>query len=195
MEKGRLEAFTDGVIAVIITIMVLELKAPHAEHEATWQALSELWPVFVSYVVSFVYVAIYWNNHHHMMHVVKHINGRVMWANMHLLFWLSLFPFVTSWVAESDFAMVPVVLYGVVLLMASASWPILLRQLIACNGGPEGELGAAMGKDYKGKLSFVTYLIAIPIAFVAPRTSCLIYAATGLIWLIPDRRIERKIKI
>src|SRR5450432_770049 len=156
MGKERLNAFTDGVIAVIITIMVLELKAPHDE---SWHGLLQQWPIFVSYVVSFTYVAIYWNNHHHLMQLVHHINGKVMWANMHLLFWLSLFPFVTSWVAESDFAPVPVVLYGTVLLMASIAWPILMVQLIVCNGGREGHLGQATGADVKGKLSMAAYFI------------------------------------
>jgi uncharacterized membrane protein len=190
VDKERLNAFTDGVMAVIITIMVLELKAPH---DSSWPALSALWPVFLSYVVSFVYVGIYWNNHHHLMHPVSRINGRVMWSNLHLLFWLSLFPWVTSWAAETNFAPVPVALYGFVLLMAACAWPILQNALIAANGGPSGTLGAAVGADLKGKVSIVAYLVAMGLAFVEPWIGCLIYAGVGLMWFIPDRRIESKV--
>jgi uncharacterized membrane protein len=192
MEKGRLEAFTDGVIAVIITIMVLELKAPH---EATLQALLGIWPVFLSYVLSFVYVAIYWNNHHHMMHVVKHINGKVMWANLHMLFWLSLFPFMTSWLNESHPmpAPLPTALYGVVLLMAGIAWIPLERTLVACNGGWDGTLGQMLGYDWKTKTSVLIYAVAIGLAFFVPIASCVLYAVVAAIWLVPDRRIERHV--
>jgi len=194
MEKGRFEAFTDGVIAVIITIMVLEMKAPH---EATWQALHAIWPVFASYVLSFIYVAIYWNNHHHMMHAVAHVNGKVMWANLHVLFWLSLLPFVTSWLAESQPlpAPVPTALYGFVLLMASLAWIPLSRTLIAANGGLQGKLARATGgkRDWKAMVSPPVYLAAIVLAFFAPILSCVLYAVVAAIWFIPDRRIEKKI--
>jgi len=188
MEKGRLEAFTDGVIAVIITIMVLEMKAPHSP---TWEALRELWPVLLSYILSFVYVGIYWNNHHHMLHATERVNGRAMWANLHLLFWVSLFPFVTAWMSENHFAAVPTALYGAVLLMAAIAWPILLRELIACNGGEQCPLARAVGRDVKGKLSIFLYASAIPLAFVNPWISCALYVAVAAIWFIPDRRIEK----
>jgi len=188
MEKGRLEAFTDAVIAVIITIMVLELKAPHSP---TIEALIELWPVLLSYVLSFIYVGIYWNNHHHMMYVTERVNGRVMWANLHLLFWLSLFPFVTAWMSETHFATLPTALYGGVLLMASLAFPILLRELIACNGGPTCPLARAVGRDMKGKVSTVLYALGIPLAFVSPWISCALYVAVAAIWFVPDRRIEK----
>jgi len=188
MDKGRLEAFTDGVIAVIITIMVLEMKAPHSP---TWEALRELWPVLLSYILSFVYVGIYWNNHHHMLHATERVNGRAMWANLHLLFWVSLFPFVTAWMSENHFAAVPTALYGAVLLMAAIAWPILLRELIACNGGEQSSLARAVGRDVKGKLSIFLYASAIPLAFVNPWISCALYVAVAAIWFIPDRRIEK----
>ena len=187
MDKGRIEAFSDGVIAVIITIMVLELRAPHTP---TLAALSELWPVFLSYVLSFVYVGIYWNNHHHMFKTVERIDGRVMWANLHLLFWISLFPFVTAWLSENHFAAVPAALYGFVLLMAAIAWPILARALIACNG-PHGTLATAMGRDTKGKISIVLYALAIPLAFLDSWIACALYVAVALVWLVPDRRMEK----
>ena len=187
MEKGRVEAFTDGVIAVIITIMVLELKPPHAP---TFDALRELWPVLLSYVLSFVYVGIYWNNHHHMFKAVERIDGRVMWANLFFLFWLSLFPFVTAWMSENHFAAVPMALYGAVLLLAACSWPILIRSLIACNG-PECELATAIGRDRKGKISILGYALAIPFAFVSPWLAGALFAAVALLWFVPDRRIEK----
>jgi len=192
MEKGRLEAFTDGVIAVIITIMVLELKAPH---EPTLEALLGMWPIFLSYVLSFVYVAIYWNNHHHMMHVVKHVNGKVMWANLHVLFWLSLFPFMTSWVNEAHPmpAPVPTALYGFVLLMAAIAWIPLVRTLVAANGGEGGTLATALGTDWKAKSSVIIYLAAIGLAFVAPIVSCVLYVVVAAMWFVPDRRIERRV--
>lgn len=187
MDKGRLEAFSDGVIAVIITIMVLEMRAPHAP---TLAALSELWPVFLSYLLSFIYVGIYWNNHHHMFKTVERIDGRVMWANLHLLFWISLFPFVTAWLSENHFAAVPAALYGCVLLMAAIAWPILARALIACNGR-DGALATAMGRDTKGKISIVLYALAIPLAFLNSWIACALYVAVALIWLVPDRRMEK----
>jgi uncharacterized membrane protein len=187
MDKGRLEAFSDGVIAVIITIMVLELRAPHTP---TLAALSELWPVFLSYVLSFVYVGIYWNNHHHMFKTVERIDGRVMWANLHLLFWISLFPFVTAWLSENHFAAVPAALYGCVLLMAAIAWPIVARALIACNG-TNGALATATGRDTKGKISIVLYALAIPLAFLDSWIACALYVAVALIWLVPDRRMEK----
>ena len=190
MEKGRLEAFTDGVIAVIITIMVLELKAPH---EPTWAALFDHWPVLLSYVLSFVYVGIYWNNHHHMLHAVEHVNGKVMWANLFFLFWLSLFPFATNWLNEARPAPAPVptATYGIVLLMAALSWIPLSRALIACNGGPDAALARALGGDWKAKISPVIYLSAIVLAFFVPIVACGLYALVAAIWFIPDRRIEK----
>jgi uncharacterized membrane protein len=192
MDKGRLEAFSDGVIAVIITIMVLELKAPH---EPTWQALLAIWPTFLSYVLSFIYVAIYWNNHHHMLHVVEHVNGKVMWANLYLLFWLSLLPFTTSWLNEVQPipALVPTAVYGFVLLMAALSWIPLSRALIACNGGADSELARALGRDWKARLSPLVYVSAIALAFFSPILSCVLYAAVAAMWIIPDRRIEGRI--
>src|SRR5579871_626707 len=192
MEKGRLEAFTDGVIAVIITIMVLELKAPH---EPTWEALRDSWPIFLSYVLSFVYVAIYWNNHHHMMQAVDKVDGRVMWANMQVLFWLSLFPFTTSWIAEAQPvpAAVPTAIYGAVLLMASLAWMPLVRALIAANGGSGGALAQAVGRDWKSRISSLLYAAAIVLAFFVPILSCSLYVAVAGLWFVPDRRIERKV--
>jgi uncharacterized membrane protein len=202
MEKGRLEAFTDGVIAVIITIMVLELKVPH---EPTWAALFDHWPVLLSYVLSFVYVGIYWNNHHHLLHAVEHVNGKVMWANLFFLFWLSLFPFTTSWLNESwlgekhpglDLPWVPTALYGFVLLMTALSWIPLSRSLIACNGGREGTLAQALGGEWgnwKAKVSPVIYLAGIVLAYFVPIVSCGLYAVVAAIWFIPDRQIENKV--
>ena len=188
MQKNRLEAFSDGVLAIIITIMVLELKVPHGVELV---ALKPLLPVFLSYVLSFIYVGIYWNNHHHLMQATERVNGRVLWANLHLLFWLSLFPFVTAWMSENHFATVPTALYGGVLLMAAIAYPILLRELIACNGGPNCPLARAVGRDIKGKISAVLYAAAIPLAFVSPWISCALYAAVAAIWFVPDRRIEK----
>ena len=196
MEKGRLEAFTDGVIAVVITIMVLELKPPH---EATFAALLANWPVFVSYVLSFVYVGIYWNNHHHLMHFVERVNGKVMWANLHMLFWVSLFPFTTAWLnethgAQGEFpAPLPTLVYGAVLLMTALAWIPLVRSLIACNGGAEGELACALSNTWKEIISPVIYLVAIAFAFFAPIISCVLYAVVSIIWIVPDRRIERHV--
>ena len=187
MGKGRVEAFSDGVVAIAITIMVLELKVPHG---AALQDLAPVWPVFLSYVLSFVYVGIYWNNHHHMFHVVEHIDGAVLWANLHLLFWLSLIPFVTAWTGENHFAPVPAALYGAVLFMASvAYW--LLQQAIIRRQGPSSRLARAVGRDWKGKLSPVAYVAAIALAFANQWIACAIYVAVAAIWLVPDRRMVR----
>jgi uncharacterized membrane protein len=201
MGKGRLEAFSDGVIAIIITIMVLELRVPHVEsigelavdspgREATLAALHPLIPVFVSYVLSFVFVAIYWNNHHHMLHASKNVTGGILWANTHLLFWLSLVPFVTAWMGENHFAAAPVGLYGVVLLMCAIAYTILARALVRRHGH-QSVLGRAIGEDVKGRMSLVLYASAIPLAFVNRWISLAIYFTVAVIWLIPDRRIER----
>ena len=186
MNKNRLEAFSDGVIAIIITIMVLELKVPH---EATFAALATLWPVLLSYVLSFVYVGIYWNNHHHMLAAVRHVSGGALWANLHLLFWLSLFPFATAWMGENHFAPAPTMAYGAVLLMAAFAYVLLQRRLIALDG-PESALKRAVGGDWKGKLSPVLYLLGIAAATWQPWLAQALYATVALIWLVPDRRIE-----
>jgi uncharacterized membrane protein len=186
MSKGRLEAFSDGVIAILITIMVLELKVPHGDD---WSALRPLIPVFLTYVLSFVFLGIYWNNHHHLLHAAEHINGKVLWPNLHLLFWLSLVPFVTGWMGENHFAPVPTAAYGVVLLMAAIAFTILQRTLIAQQ--PHGSrLATAVGQDAKGWLSLAMYATAIPIAFVNQWISDVIYVAVALLWLVPDSRIE-----
>jgi TMEM175 potassium channel family protein len=187
MPKTRLEAFSDGVLAIIITIMVLELKIPHGDDLI---ALQSLLPVFLSYVLSFVYVGIYWNNHHHMLHTVKHVSGGVLWANLHLLFWLSLFPFVTAWMGENHFAPLPTAVYGVVLMMAAVAYWILSTALIRGDGA-ESLLGKAVGKDFKGKLSVVLYAAAILLSFFNHWISQAIYIFVALMWLVPDRRIER----
>jgi uncharacterized membrane protein len=187
MGKGRLEAFSDGVIAIIITIMVLELKPPH---EPTWHALSENWHVFLSYVLSFVYVGIYWNNHHHMLFPCHRVSGAALWANLHLLFWLSLFPFSTAWIGENHLAPLPTAAYGVVLLMAGVAY-LILQRLIIVQQGPDSLLAAAIGRDWKGKLSALAYLAAIPLAFVSPWISIGLYTSAAFTWLIPDRRNER----
>jgi uncharacterized membrane protein len=187
MDSGRLAAFSDGVLAIIITIMVLEMKVPHGA------SLADLWPllpVFLSYVLSFVYLGIYWNNHHHMLHVTERVNGAILWANLHLLFWLSLIPFVTGWMGENNFAPAPTALYGVVLLAAAIAYRILQRVIIA-EQGESSLLAAAIGGDLKGKLTSVLYAIAIPAAFMHQWISGGIYVLVALIWLIPDRRIER----
>ena len=190
MKKDRLEAFSDGVIAILITIMVLELKIPHG---ADLQALRPLLPVFLTYVLSFVYLAIYWNNHHHMLHATDHINGKILWANMHLLFWLSLIPFVTGWMGENHFAPLPTAVYGAVLLAAAIAYYVLQTTIIG-QQGPNSKLRAAIGKDIKGKLSPLIYLVAIPLAFVHQGISEALYVFAALIWLIPDKRIESKLK-
>lgn len=187
MTKGRLEAFSDGVIAIIITIMVLELRAPHG---ADLAALRPLVPTFLSYLLSFVYVAIYWNNHHHMFQVVEHVDGRVLWANMHLLFWLSMVPFVTAWMGANHFAPWPVALYGVVLLLNGVAYFILVRALVTCEGH-NVRLAAALGRDVKGRLSVLIYALAAPLAFVQTWLAGVGYVAVALMWLVPDRRIEK----
>jgi len=187
MGKTRLEAFSDGVLAIIITIMVLELKVPH---ETDLSALSDVLPVFLSYVLSFIYIGIYWNNHHHLLHTVSKVNGGLLWANLNLLFWLSLFPFATGWMGENHFAAVPTALYGVVLLMAAIAYWILQR-VIMCNQGENSLLARAIGMDFKGKSSPVFYALAIPAAFVSPWLSDLFYVLVALMWLVPDHRIEK----
>ena len=190
MGTTRLEAFSDGVLAIIITIMVLELKVPHG---AELPALRPLLPVLLSYVLSFAYIGIYWNNHHHMLHVTRRVNGKVLWANLHLLFWLSLVPFVTGWMGENHFAAAPTALYGVVLLMAGfAYW--VLEQAIVAQEGRDSLLARALGRDVKGKLSVVIYAASIPLAFMHPGISNALYAAVALMWLIPDTRIERALQ-
>jgi len=189
MPKGRLEAFNDGVLAIIITIMVLELRVPLGQDLA---ALRPLLPVFFSYVLSFVYLGIYWNNHHHMLQATKQVTGIILWANLHLLFWLSLFPFVTGWMGENHFAPVPTAVYGGVLLLAGFAYT-LLQMAILRSEGPESLLAAAVGGDFKGKISLLCYIFAIPLAFVSPWIAKGLYVAVALIWLIPDRRIERLI--
>jgi len=187
MNKARLEAFSDGVLAVIITIMVLELKVPHGAGLAD---LAELGPVFSSYLLSFIYVAIYWNNHHHMLHTVKYVDGGLLWANMHLLFWLSLVPFTTAWMAENSFALWPTVIYGGVLLACGSAYTLLQAAVIR-KQGPQSLLARAVGRDAKGRLSLLLYLTAIGLAFVHPAFAEAIYALVALMWLVPDRRIER----
>jgi uncharacterized membrane protein len=187
VDTKRLEAFSDGVIAIIITIMVLELRVPH---EATFAALRGLAPVFLSYVLSFIYLGIYWNNHHHMFHACDRVTGGILWANLHLLFWLSLVPFVTSWMGENHFAPLPTALYGAVLLMAAISYTLLQNCIVAVEG-KESTLARAVGSDQKGRLSLVGYVCAIALSFVVVWAADLIYVAIALTWLIPDRRIER----
>ena len=187
MGKTRLEAFSDAVIAIIITIMVLELKVPHGENLDT---LVPLLPIFLSYVLSFVYLGIYWNNHHHMLHAVQTVTGPILWANLHLLFWLSLIPFATGWMGENHFAAAPSALYGLVLLMAGIAY-LILQQLIIASQGPDSILKKAVRGDWKGKLSPTLYAVAIPLAFWWEWISLSIYVFVALIWLIPDRRIEK----
>jgi uncharacterized membrane protein len=188
MTTGRLEAFSDGVFAVIITIMVLELKVPHG---ADWEALRPLTPVFLAYVLSFVFLGIYWNNHHHMLHLTERVTGGIMWANLHLLFWLSLTPFVTGWMGENHFAALPTAVYGAVLLCSAIAWTILQTTIIR-HEGPGSNLAAAVQHDVKGKLSMVLYAAAIPLAFVHELIADAIYVSVALMWLVPDRRIESK---
>jgi uncharacterized membrane protein len=187
MRTTRLEAFSDGVLAIIITIMVLELRVPH---EASLAALGPLWPVLLSYVLSFIYLGIYWNNPHHMLHVCGRVTGAILWANLHLLFWLSLVPFVTGWMGENHFAPVPTAAYGLVLLLAAIAYWILQRTIMRTQG-PESVLARAVGRDIKGKLSPLIYLLAIPAAFVHPGIAGALYTAVALMWLFPDQRIER----
>ena len=187
MTKGRLEAFTDGVIAILITILVLELRAPHG---ADLAALEPLWPTVLSYILSFIYIAIYWNNHHHLMHAVRHVDGRILWANIHLLFWLSLVPFATAWMGDNQFAPLPVSMYGGVLFMAAIAFTILVRLLIARHG-PKSMLARAVGPDRKGWISLAMYAAAIPLAFVNRWLSVALYVTVAIVWLVPDKRIER----
>lgn len=190
MGKNRLEAFSDGVMAIIITIMVLEMKVPHGD---TADALLPLFPVLLSYILSFVYVGIYWNNHHHMLHTVNRISASILWANLHLLFWLSLFPFVTGWLGENHFAPLPSALYGMVLLMAACAYFILQHAIIASEG-EKSLLKVAVGRDRKGKASLVAYLIAVVMAFWFTWVAQLIFIAVAILWLIPDRRIEHVLR-
>lgn len=190
MGKGRVEAFSDGVMAVIITIMVLEMKPPHG---AELSALAPIWPKFLSYVLSFVYVGIYWNNHHHLLHTAHKIDARVMWANLHLLFWLSLFPFMTGWVGENHFETLPVALYGCVLFMAAVAYAILVRTLIALHGN-ESVIAVAIGGDVRGYVSLAIFAVGVAISFVNSYAGFALYSLVAAIWFIPDRRIERQLK-
>src|SRR5215510_6765955 len=190
MGKGRLEAFSDGVIAIIITIMVLEMKVPHGE---SLESLLPLVPVFLSYVLSFVYVGIYWNNHHHMLHACRKISGSVLWANLHLLFWLSLFPFATGWMGENHFSSIPSALYGVVLVMAAVAYLVLQQTIIAAEG-PASVLKSAVGGDWKGKLSPWLYVVAIASTFWVQWLAQALYVVVALVWLVPDRRIEHALQ-
>lgn len=188
MNKGRMEAFSDGVLAVIITIMVLEIKSPHG---TGLNDLRPLLPVFLSYVMSFIYVGIYWNNHHHLLHATQHVTGAVLWANLHLLFWLSLTPFATDWMGENHFAPWTVALYGMILLMAAIAYTILTKSLIA-HHGKDSILAASIGSDTKGKISVVIYVVAVLLSFRLPRIACALYALVAIMWLVPDPRIEKK---
>lgn len=190
MGKNRLEAFSDGVLAIIITIMVLEMKVPHGD---AFTSLKPVFSVFLSYVLSYVYLAIYWNNHHHMLHTAQFVTGAILWANLHLLFWLSLFPFVTGWMGQNPFSPIPVALYGCVLLMAAIAYFILERTIIASQGS-DSVLAKAVGRDFKGKISPLLYAIAIATAIYSPWISDSIYVFVALMWLVPDRRIERVLK-
>jgi len=189
MTKSRMEAFSDGVIAIIITIMVLELRVPH---EASLSALRPVAPVFLSYILSFVLLGIYWSNHHHMLQACERVDGRVLWANLHLLFWLSLTPFVTGWMGENQFAARPVALYGTVLLFAAIAYFILAHALVSLHG-PDSVIATALGRDFKGKISMVIYLVAIPLAFIKSWLACALYVLVEVMWLAPDRRIEKTI--
>ncbi len=189
MTKNRLEAFSDGVLAIIITIMILEIKVPD---EPTFESLKPLLSVFLSYVLSFIYVGIYWNNHHHMLQVVKKINGAILWRNMILLFWLSLIPFATSWIGQQNFASVPMSVYGFILLMNAISYTILQNKIIQLEG-KDSILSLAVKKDIKGKISVACYILAIPLAFVSPWISGFLFSFVALIWLVPDKRIEKQI--
>jgi uncharacterized membrane protein len=189
MNKGRMEAFSDGVLAVIITIMVLEMKSPHGTSLA---ATRPVLPVFLSYVLSFIYIGIYWNNHHHLLHAAKQVNGTVLWANLHLLFWLSLVPFTTDWVGENKLTAWPVALYGVVLLMAGVAYYLLTKTLIKLHGS-NSTLAKSIGDDRKGKISIAIYAAAIPLAFYKPWIAAAGYVTVAILWLIPDRRIERNL--
>jgi uncharacterized membrane protein len=189
MSTGRMEAFSDGVLAILITIMVLELPIPHG---TTWAALHEAWPVLLCYVLSFVYLGIYWNNHHHMLHATERVSGSILWANLHLLFWLSLVPFTTAWMGENHFAAVPTACYGIVLLAAAIAYYVL-QTLIVREQGEQSVVAHAIGRDLKGKLSPVIYLIGIGVSFVVSWVGFAVYSVVALIWLVPDRRLERLI--
>jgi uncharacterized membrane protein len=189
MSKGRMEAFSDGVLAVIITIMVLEMKSPRG---VTLQALAPVLPVFLSYVLSFVYIGIYWNNHHHLLHATQRVNGATLWANLHLLFWLSLVPFTTAWMGENHFAAWPVAVYGIVLLLAGVAYFVLTKALINLHGR-DSTLAISIGQDRKGKMSIALYAVAIPLAFVQPWIAGACYVIVAIMWLIPDPRIERMV--
>ena len=189
MTTSRLEAFSDGVVAILITIMVLELRPPH---EATVSSLRPLLPILLSYLLSFIFLGIYWTNHHHLIHAAEHVNGRVLWANLHLLFWLSLVPFVTAWVGDTHFAKWPVALYGSIMFLAAIAYFILVRSLLTLHG-PNSLIAEALGSDFKGKISIVIYVVAIPLAFVNSWIAYSIYVLVAVMWLVPDRRIERKI--
>ena len=190
MHKGRLEAFSDGVLAIIITIMVLELKVPHGD---SFEELLQLCPAFISYILSFIYIGIYWNNHHHMLQAVQKVNGATLWANMHLLFWLSLLPFVTTWAGENHFTQVPIILYGAVLLMAGAAYYILAQNLLKAHG-KQSAFAKALGNDFKGKQSVVIYILGIGLSFLNPWLGFVTYASVALMWLIPDKRFENVVK-
>ncbi len=191
MHKGRLEAFSDGVIAIIITIMVLELKVPHG---AEWSDILPLWPVFLSYLLSFIFVGVYWNNHHHMLQATKSVSGSILWANLHLLFWLSLIPFTTGWMGENHFSSLPVALYGVNLLLSAVSYYILTLAILA-HHGRDSEIAKALGSDFKGKISLLIYSVAVAIAvFDYPMIAYLLYQVVAVIWLVPDRRIEKRLR-
>jgi len=189
MPKSRLEAFSDGVIAIIITIMVLEMKVPHGDDLA---ALAPLWPVFLSYVLSFTFIGIYWTNHHHLLHAMDSVNGTILWTNLHLLFWLSQVPFVTGWMGENHFAALPTAIYGGVLLMAAIAYYILVRAILA-DHGPESRVAKALGRDFKGKVSVLIYVVAVPTAFVNRWVAGALYVLVALIWFVPDRRIETRL--
>ena len=189
MTKGRLEAFSDGVIAILITILVLELKVPRG---ADWASLRPMLPVFSTYVLSYVFLGIYWNNHHHLLHAADRINGKILWANLHLLFWLSLVPFATGWMGENHAAPLPTAAYGVLLLFAALAYTILQNAIIAAQGD-SSKLGSALGKDLKGKISLACYAAAIPLAYLRTGIAIALYVVVALMWLVPDRRIEKKI--
>jgi uncharacterized membrane protein len=191
MNKNRMEAFSDGVIAIIITIMVLELRVPH---DASPEALIPLIPVLLSYLLSFIFLGIYWSNHHHLLHAVQHVDGRVLWANLHLLFWLSLVPFVTAWMGENNFARWPVALYGVVMLFASIAYFVLARSLISLHG-KESVLANALGRDFKGRISTGIYMVAIPLALLKWWLASILYILVAIMWLVPDRRIEKTLAL
>ena len=190
MPTNRLEAFSDGVIAILITIMVLEMKVPHGEG---WSAVRPLIPIFLSYVLSFIYLGIYWSNHHHMLHATRGVNGKLLWANLHFLFWLSLIPFSTGWMGENEFGPLPTAVYGVTLLMAALAY-VLLQRLIIASDGPESPLKRAVGRDRKGLASLALYAAAVPLAFIWHWASLAIYVLVALMWLIPDPRVEREVK-